>query len=188
MTVSVWCKPMMQTGENNTVCWYSILPWLFTLMAVNSSGIQVSITVSLLQIWDCLQLMKHNTPLLWLPMKASVCFVCTCVRVYTRACASVFGYVSLLKCAYFSGATFMCRLMCLSVSHTIWLLGNHCFPIQGPSIRAGMKSKGTQQSKWTSVLFLWTTNNVKMFWSICPTTSVWEQKTEIQTLTASHLG
>ena len=132
--------------------------------------------------------MKHNTPLLWLPMKASVCFVCTCVRVYTRACASVFGYVSLLKCAYFSGATFMCRLMCLSVSHTIWLLGNHCFPIRGQSIRAGMKSKGTQQSKQTSVLFLWTTNNVKMFWSICPTTSVWEQKTEIQTLTASHLG
>lgn len=25
------CIPMMQTGGNNTVCWYSILPWLSTV-------------------------------------------------------------------------------------------------------------------------------------------------------------
>lgn len=145
-------------------------------MAVNSRAYRL---LSLSQIWDCLQLMIHHTLLLRLPMKTSVCVQvcicvcwCVCVHVYTHACAHV--YVSLLKCAYFFRVTLMCRLMCLSASHTIWLLGNQCFPIRGPSIKAGIKRKGTQQSKLTSILFLWKTNNVKMYWSICPTTRVWQ--------------
>lgn len=123
--------------------------WLFTLLFVNSRANRL-LSLSHYrksEIVSSWWIIIH--PYCDCPWK-HLCVLC--VRVYTRACARVFGYVSLLKCAYFSGATFMCRQMCFSVCETIWLLGNHCFHIRGPSIRAGMKSKGIQQSKWTSTM------------------------------------
>lgn len=98
------CIPMMQTGGNNTVCWYSILPWLST---VGHTGCYHCLTITNLRLSPADD--SSYTP-------AAIAHENICV------CASV--HMCVLMCVCTCLHTCMCPCVCLPAEMCIFLQSN----------------------------------------------------------------